>query len=280
MLPVYLYILLINACFFCIDILVRKESIAGNTLEFISKRSLLTSLLTGIWLFTRPIDLMAISPTTYFQILGVAIVLSLGLIFFVTSFKYVAYTNVAMISLLGVLFQQVFIVLLYGNKFTYSSFVCLLIALSGIAIQIVNPKLSKGTLYALGSALCFNLGYVLLAHPLQSSPLEVSAFLIELVILFVSTSLYLFTTKNYTPHYFFKLNKTLFVIAILTTLGVFIVGYTYKYYPIDKVTLYNLFLQPTTVLLAYFILNDKLSKREWIGNGLLLIAFVIFQLTQ
>lgn len=280
MLPVYIYILLINTCFFCVDILVRKESIASNTLAFISKRSILTTLLTGVWLYTRSIDLMAISLTTYFNIVGVALILSFGLICYAISFKYIAFTNVAMISLLGVLFQQVFIVLLYGNKFTHSSFVCLLIALSGIAIQIVNPKLSKGTLYALGSALFFNLGYVLLAHPLQSSPLEVSTFMIELVILVVSTIFYFVTSKDNTPLYFFKLNKNLYLIAVLTTIGVLVVGYTYKYYPIDKVTLYNLFLQPTTVFLAYFILKDKLSKREWIGNGLLLIAFVIFQLTQ
>jgi drug/metabolite transporter (DMT)-like permease len=280
MLPVYLYILLINACFFCVDILVRKESIVGNALEFISKRSLLTSLLTGIWLFTRPIDLMAISPTTYFQILGVAIVLSLGLIFFVISFKYVAYTNVAMISLFGVLFQQVFIVLLYGNKFTLVSFVCLLIAIIGIAIQIVHPKLSKGIFYALGSALFFNLGYVLLAHPMQASPSELSTFIIEVVILVIATLFYWSTAKTITVHHFAKMNFKLVVIAVFTTLGVLVVGYTYKFYDIRQVTLYNLFLQPTSVLFAYFILKDKLSKREWIGNAIILIAFIIFQLAQ
>jgi drug/metabolite transporter (DMT)-like permease len=280
MLPVYIYILLINACFFCVDILVRKESIASNTLAFISKRSLLTSLLTGIWLYTRSIDLMAISLTTYFHIVGVALILSFGLICYAISFKYIAFTNVAMISLLGVLFQQVFMVLIYGITFTSASLFCLLLALLGLAVQIVNPKLSKGTLYALGSALFFNLGYVLLAHPLQSSPLELSTFMIELIILIVSTIFYFLTSKDYTPHYFFKLNKNLYLIAVLTTFGVLVVGYTYKYYPIDKVTLYNLFLQPTTVFLAYFILKDKLSRREWVGNIIILIAFIIFQIAQ
>ena len=68
--------------------------------------------------------------------------------------------------------------------------------------------------------------------------------------------------------------------GLLTTIGVLVVGYTYKYYPIDKVTLYNLFLQPTTVFLAYFILKDKLSRREWMGNIIILIAFIIFQIAQ
>ena len=280
MLPVYIYILLINTCFFCVDILVRKESIASNTLAFISKRSILTTLLTGIWLYTRSIDLMAISLTTYFHIVGVALILSFGLICYAISFKYIAFTNVAMISLLGVLFQQVFMVLIYGITFTSTSLFCLLLALLGLAVQIVNPKLSKGTLYALGSALFFNLGYVLLAHPLQSSPLELSTFMIELIILIVSTIFYFVSSKDYTPHYFFKLNKNLYLIAVLTTFGVLVVGYTYKYYPIDKVTLYNLFLQPTTVFLAYFILKDKLSRREWLGNIIILIAFVIFQIAQ
>lgn len=280
MLPVYIYILLINTCFFCVDILVRKESIASNTLAFISKRSILTSLLTGIWLYTRSIDLMAISLTTYFHIVGVALILSFGLICYAISFKYIAFTNVAMISLLGVLFQQVFMVLIYGITFTSTSLFCLLLALLGLAVQIVNPKLSKGTLYALGSALFFNLGYVLLAHPLQSSPLELSTFMIELIILIVSTIFYFVSSKDYTPHYFFKLNKNLYLIAVLTTFGVLVVGYTYKYYPIDKVTLYNLFLQPTTVFLAYFILKDKLSSREWLGNIIILIAFIIFQIAQ
>ena len=280
MLPVYIYILLINACFFCVDILVRKESIASNTLAFISKRSLLTTLLTGIWLYTRSIDLMAISLTTYFHIVGVALILSFGLICYAISFKYIAFTNVAMISLLGVLFQQVFMVLIYGITLTSTSLFCLLLAVLGLAIQVVNPKLSKGTLYALGSALFFNLGYVLLAHPLQSSPLELSTFMIELIILIVSTIFYFVTSKDYTPQYFFKLNKNLYLIAVLTTFGVLVVGYTYKYYPIDKVTLYNLFLQPTTVFLAYFILKDKLSRREWMGNIIILIAFIIFQIAQ
>jgi drug/metabolite transporter (DMT)-like permease len=280
MLPVYIYILLINACFFCVDILVRKESIASNTLAFISKRSILTTLLTGIWLYTRSIDLMAISLTTYFHIVGVALILSFGLICYAISFKYVAFTNVAMISLLGVLFQQVFMVLIYGITFTSTSLFCLLLALLGLAVQIVNPKLSKGILYALGSALFFNLGYVLLAHPLQSSPLELSTFMIELIILIVSTIFYFVSSKDYTPHYFFKFNKNLYLIAVLTTIGVLVVGYTYKYYPIDKVTLYNLFLQPTTVFLAYFILKDKLSSREWLGNIIILIAFIIFQIAQ
>jgi drug/metabolite transporter (DMT)-like permease len=280
MLPVYIYILLINTCFFCVDILVRKESIASNTLAFISKRSILTSLLTGIWLYTRSIDLMAISLTTYFHIVGVALILSFGLICYAISFKYIAFTNVAMISLLGVLFQQVFMVLIYGITLTSTSLFCLLLAVLGLAIQVVNPKLSKGTLYALGSALFFNLGYVLLAHPLQSSPLELSTFMIELVILVVSTIFYSISSKDYTPHYFFKLNKNLYLIAVLTTIGVLVVGYTYKYYPIDKVTLYNLFLQPTTVFLAYFILKDKLSRREWMGNIIILIAFIIFQIAQ
>jgi len=280
MLPVYIYILLINTCFFCVDILVRKESIASNTLAFISKRSLLTSLLTGIWLYTRSIDLMAISLTTYFHIVGVALILSFGLICYAISFKYIAFTYVAMISLLGVLFQQVFMVLIYGITLTSTSLFCLLLAVLGLAIQVVNPKLSKGTLYALGSALFFNLGYVLLAHPLQSSPLELSTFMIELIILIVSTIFYFVTSKDYTPQYFFKLNKNLYLIAVLTTFGVLVVGYTYKYYPIDKVTLYNLFLQPTTVFLAYFILKDKLSRREWLGNIIILIAFIIFQIAQ
>lgn len=280
MLPVYLYILLINACFFCVDILVRKESIAGSTFEFISKRSLLTTLLTGIWLFTRPIDLHSIAPATYLQIVGIAVMLAFGLIFFVRSFKFVAYTNVAMISLLGVLFQQVFIVILYGNKFTLVSFVCLLIAITGIAVLIVHPKLSKGTLYALGSALFFNLGYVLLAHPLQSSPSELSTFIIEVVILVITTLFYWSTAKTLTVSHFAKMNFKLVVIAVFTTLGVLVVGHTYKFYDIRQVTLYNLFLQPTSVLFAYFILKDKLSKREWIGNAIILIAFIIFQLTQ
>jgi len=280
MLPVYIYILLINACFFCVDLLIRKESIAGNTFEFVSKRSFLTTLFTGIWLFVQPIDLFAIATTTYLHIIGISILLSLGLICYVFSFKYIAFTNVAMISLLGVLFQQVFIVLLYGNKFNSISLLCLLIAILGIAVQIVNPRITKGTLFALGSALFFNLGYVLLAHPLQSTPLEVSTFIIELVILIVSTALYFITSAKFSLRYFSKVNGPLLIISILTTLGVLVVGYTYKYYPIDKVTLYNLFLQPTTVFLAYFILKDKLSRREWVGNIIILIAFIIFQIAQ
>jgi drug/metabolite transporter (DMT)-like permease len=223
---------------------------------------------------------MAISLTTYFHIVGVALILSFGLICYAISFKYIAFTNVAMISLLGVLFQQVFMVLIYGITLTSTSLFCLLLAVLGLAIQVVNPKLSKGTLYALGSALFFNLGYVLLAHPLQSSPLELSTFMIELIILIVSTIFYFVTSKEYTPNYFFKLNKNLYLIAVLTTFGVLVVGYTYKYYPIDKVTFYNLFLQPTTVFLAYFILKDKLSRREWMGNIIILIAFIIFQIAQ
>lgn len=268
-------ILLTNIIFFVVDLLNRKNSIETNTLNYIFNRSIYTSIFASFWCFLSFENLYYNYVYDLVQISAFSIICGLGFYFFILSNKYLQFTNILFIQLVGHVLHQVFGLLIFDESLSKYYIFTTILLIIGIGIQSTIPNQKKGLILALLSTISWTIGYSYMSVPLKNVSTPLSVLILEFTLLIFYYILVAFYSKNIQPIILYKKRGVLLFIAILTIFGSFLLNYTYKNYFISQIGYLNLIIMPIFIFVSLRINKEKLSKKEIISNAFILIAYAI-----
>lgn len=266
----------ISILFFLVDLLNRKNSIDTNSMLYVFNRSIYTSIFSIVWVLAYLNEQYFESIKDIYQIIAFSLLCGFGLYLFILSNKYLKFTNILFVQLIGHILHQFIGYILFReslNEFYLFSSALLII---GIFIQTSIPNQRKGFIYALLSTVSWTLGYSLMSTPLKSVSTPLSVMILELTIMF--TFLILFKLTSYTKSSMILLKDkmpALVLIASITIVGSFLLNYLYKNYLISEIGYVNLLIMPIFIFLSLRINKEAFSKKELIANGFILTAYII-----
>lgn len=266
----------ISILLFLVDLLNRKNSIDTNSMLYVFNRSIYTSIFSIVWVLAYLNEQYFESIKDIYQIIAFSLLCGFGLYLFILSNKYLKFTNILFVQLIGHILHQFIGYILFReslNEFYLFSSALLII---GIFIQTSIPNQRKGFIYALLSTVSWTLGYSLMSTPLKSVSTPLSVMILELTIMF--TFLILFKLTSYTKSSMILLKDkmpALVLIASITIVGSFLLNYLYKNYLISEIGYVNLLIMPIFIFLSLRINKEAFSKKELIANGFILTAYII-----
>ncbi len=269
------YILLINIIFFTVDFFNRRYSIDSNSLIYAFNRSIYTTIFAFIWLiifinqqhFSSTIDLLKISAS--------ALLCGLAFYLFIISNKYLKFTNILFIQLIGHVFHQLIGYIIFKEPLSQYFIIASFLLMVGILMQIVIPNQTRGFLIALLSALLWTIGYSMMSIPLKNVSTPLSVFVLEITLLLLFYTLILIIKNKGERIYLSGKKVPLFVIAFITIFGSFLLNYTYKNFNISLIGFLNLAILPVFIFISLRINKEKLSLKEIISNTIITVAYVI-----
>ncbi len=269
------YILLINIIFFTVDFFKRRYIIDSNSLIYAFNRSIYTTIFAFIWLiifinqqhFSSTIDLLKISAS--------ALLCGLAFYLFIISNKYLKFTNILFIQLIGHVFHQFIGYIIFKEPLSQYFIIASFLLMVGILMQIVIPNQTRGFLIALLSALLWTIGYSMMSIPLKNASTPLSVFVLEITLLLLFYTLILIIKNKGERIYLSGKKVPLFVIAFITIFGSFLLNYTYKNFNISLIGFLNLAILPVFIFISLRINKEKLSLKEIISNTIITVAYVI-----
>lgn len=270
-----LLIFAINILFFLVDLLNRKNSIDTNSMLYVFNRSIYTSLFSIVWVLFYLNDQHFESINDLLQIIAYAFLCGLGLYLFILSNKYLKFTNILFIQLIGHVLHQIVGYLLFRDSLNEFYILTSILLVIGIFIQTSIPNQRKGFIYALLSTISWTLGYSLMSTPLKNVSTPLSVMTLELTIML--TFLVLFKVTNPQSSRILLKEKTpiLILISSITIIGSFLLNYTYKNYLISEIGYVNLLVMPIFIFISLRINRETISKKELIANGFILAAYIV-----
>ncbi len=268
-------ILLTNIIFFVVDLLNRINSIETKTLNYIFNRSIYTSIFALVWFFLSFENIYYNNIFDLVQISAFSILCGLGFYFFILSNKYLNFTNILFIQLVGHVLHQVFGLLIFDESLSKYYIFTTILLIIGIWVQSTIPNQKKGLLLALLSTISWTIGYSFMSVPLKNVSTPLSVLILEFSLLIFYYSLGVINSKNIKPNFLNGKKEILLCIALLTIFGSFLLNYTYKNYFISQIGYLNLIIMPIFIFISLRINKEKLSKKEIISNTLILIAYAI-----
>lgn len=272
--------LLINAIFYIVDTLTRKNSINSSSIEFLVKRSLFTFLFALLWLIvSNKIDFHSLNFTNVLEVFLCSVLCGLGLYSFIEANKYLKFTNVLFIHAIGQILHQLLGFVLFEEIISLEYVISFLIALIGVLLQAKIPSNRKGLMWALISTLAWTIGYSLMSIPLKEIDLVLSVVIVEFTILIVSSLIIVYRGKSIKEN-FNKINGVYLIIGLFTILGSYLINYSYKNFAISSIGWINLIFLPLIALFNRIIFRERLSRVEIVSNLLILTAFLFYVLNK
>lgn len=270
--------LLINAIFYLVDLLIRKNSINNSSIEFLARRSLFTFLFAIVWLIvSNTIDINSLNYKNVLEVFLCSLLCGVGLYSFIEANKYLKFTNVLFIHAIGQILHQLFGFILFKEIITVEYVISFLIALIGVLLQAKIPSNRKGLMWALISTLAWTIGYSLMSIPLKEIDLVLSVVIVEFTILIVSSLIVVYRGKSIKEN-LNNITWVYFIIGLFTILGSYLINYSYKNFAISSIGWINLIFLPLIALFNRIIFRERLSQVEIISNLFILSAFIIYLL--
>lgn len=272
--------LLINAIFYIVDTLTRKNSINSSSIEFLVKRSLFTFLFALLWLIvSNKIDFHSLNFTNVLEVFLCSVLCGLGLYSFIEANKYLKFTNVLFIHAIGQILHQLLGFVMFEEIISLEYVISFLIALIGVLLQAKIPSNRKGLMWALISTLAWTIGYSLMSIPLKEIDLVLSVVIVEFTILIVSSLIIVYRGKSIKEN-FNKINGVYLIIGLFTILGSYLINYSYKNFAISSIGWINLIFLPLIALFNRIIFRERLSRVEIVSNLFILTAFLFYVLNK
>ena len=273
---IFLFSIGINTAYFLADFFIKLGSYHYSAGRLVYIRSILTVLFSLIWLsFTGAIYQL---PTglELAQLLGCGTLCVLGLFFYVRALQGLHFVNVSVLGISGALIHYLLGILLNHEQFNPWFYVAAALCVSGIGIQWKKQEQHKGLIDASLSAIFWGFGYALLNIPLQSANPVWGAFILEFTALVLS-GMYIF---RFEPNAFFSLPKLrdyrIFLVALFTVLGSVWINYAYQKFNLSALGFMQLAFFPYSMLAGFLVFKEKLSRIEWIGNGLVMLGLLFY----
>ncbi len=277
---IYQVTLLINAIFYIVDTLTRKNSINSSSIEFLARRSLFTFLFALVWLLaSNKIDIHSLNFTNVFEVFLCSVLCGVGLYSFIEANKYLKFTNVLFIHAIGQILHQLLGFVMFEEIISLEYVISFLIALIGVLLQAKIPSNRKGLMWALISTLAWTIGYSLMSIPLKEIDLVLSVVIVEFTILIVSSLIIVYRGKSIKEN-FNKINGVYLIIGLFTILGSYLINYSYKNFAISSIGWINLIFLPLIALFNRIIFRERLSRVEIVSNLLILTAFLFYVLNK
>lgn len=277
---IYQVTLLINAIFYFVDLLIRKNSINNSSIEFLARRSLFTFLFSIVWVFlSTKINLYDINYSVILEVFLCSILCGVGLYSFIEANKYLKFTNVLFIHAIGQILHQLIGFLLFDEYISIQYIFCFILTLIGVLLQAKIPSNRKGLIWALISTIAWTLGYSLMSIPLKHIDLVLSVVIVEFTILLMSSLIILFRGKSIIES-INKISWVYIIIGLFTILGSYLINYSYKNFEISSIGWINLIFLPLIALINRIIFKERLSRLEIISNLIILSAFILYQLNK
>jgi len=269
------YILLINIIFFTVDLFNRKYSIDSNSLIYAFNRSIYTCIFAFIWLliffneqyYSSTFDLLNISAS--------ALLCGFAFYLFIISNKYLKFTNILFIQLIGYVLHQLIGYIIFNESLSQYYILASFLLIVGILIQIAIPNQLKGLMVALLSTFLWTIGYSLMSIPLKNVSTPLSVFVLEITLLLMYYLLIFITKHKEQKIYLSEKNLPLFGVAFLTIFGSFLLNFTYKYYNMSQIGLLNLVIMPLFIFISLRVNKEKLSLKEIISNAIILLGYIM-----
>ncbi len=256
---------------------MRQKSVHTNSFHFIFYRTTLTLFFSSLWIIVSGAYQFVPNPSIVIQIIGASLVTSLGIIGFIEANKHLAFSNILSINIIGIVLQQLIAALLLHENPSNKLLLSFGISIIGLAIHGGLPKNKKGIEWALLSSLGWAIGYPLLSIPLKQCNPAWGAMLIEATILALSLLLIFWFGKEkrivFNSHnYSYKL----FAIGIFTSIGAILISYNYQQFKVGQIALLNVWFYPITMVLSRIIFKENISKKEWLGNAIIVLGVLSF----
>ncbi|MEI6806222.1 MAG: choline/carnitine O-acyltransferase [Myxococcaceae bacterium] len=218
-------------------------------------------------------------PVTLFALLGGV----LTQCFFLLGLRYTTSTNSAVLYSLTPLLTLLIVVLFGFEKATRRQLVGVGISLLGVLVfcHLEEYKLISTTLWGdsltLFSCICYA-AFLALSKDFfkKHDPVWITAWIFILTALWVPLFAYNdilnFSWPTMTPALWIA---AIYSVLIATLLGYFLVVWAVRHHPASRVAQFE-YLQPIlAAILAYFILNEKLTLQSWLGGAAILAGVAL-----
>jgi drug/metabolite transporter (DMT)-like permease len=262
--------------FVLVEVLIRNYSQQVNSVLFVFRRTVLTLIFSISWLVASGTLQKYPNFNGFSQLIICAFLMAMGLIGFVESNKHLSITNILSIQMIGI-----FVKLVFFNHIQYSGtgmliFTSVLMAI-GLFLHVSLPENRIGVFWALLSMIGWCVGYEFIVGPLNEFGPAWTVVVIEGVLLILTIFLLLIRGNvSAISNIFKEIDAPVVVIALLTSLGVLVMAYGAKFFPIHMVNIVNISIYPISILLLRYIFNEIIITREWIGNALICMAVFLF----
>jgi drug/metabolite transporter (DMT)-like permease len=277
--PLLLNLSLAYACYFINDFLIKFYAPKVDTFTLIRRRTYFTLAFGLVWLIASETWKTPPSLPTLLQVVGLAIICGIGLFFFVKANQHLSFPNVMALNLVGLVTQQFVAYTILQEQLKSSFLLSILLILIGVFTLATMPELKKGIIYALLSTFLWSLGYSLLSIPLKATSVAWTTLLIEVVILLLFLFGSNFSRRNKKPNTVSGKSNWLFpIMGLLTICGSMLFNHAYQNYQVSQVSLVYMLFYPLSVIVGHLYYGERLARREWIGNLLVLSGVLYFVL--
>ncbi len=277
--PLILILFIAYACYFFNDLLIKYYAPKLDSVYLIRRRTYFSILFASIWLIFSGEWMRVPSYTATFQMIGIAVLCTAGLFFFVKANRYTTFPNVIAVNLMGLITQQLVSYLFLQEELKQSYTISVLFVLLGVFTLVTIPNLKKGLFFALLSTFFWSLGYALLSVPLKHTSVVWGAFIIEVVILLLVLFGFKYLEKTKALVVSQKPSNFLFfLMGFLSISGSTLFNYAYQHYQVSQISLLYMLFYPLSILISKLYFKEQLGLKEWIGNGLILIGILYSQL--
>ena len=265
---------LCNLIFFTVDLLNKKFSFNILSIPYVINRTIYTTIFALIaFLITKP-SMLLYDVTSMLEVTACALLCGLALYLFIESLKYLKFSNILFIQLLGQLFHQFIGYYLFKEEINNFLVISAIFSTLGILVQSRISDSKKGLLLAISSTLLWALGYSLMSVPLKQVSTSISVLVVELTLLLLYMFLALFQKKLLQTLKLIHFDKRILLVGFLTVIGAYLINYVYSEYTISSIGVINLIVVPLFVFISLRINKEKFTKLELVGNILVFIGYL------
>jgi hypothetical protein len=270
--------LLCNLLFFTVDLLNKKFSLNVVSIPYVINRTIYTTIFALIALLITKPTIFLYDITSLLKVSACAALCGMALYLFIESLKYLKFSNILFIQLLGQLFHQFIGYFIFKEEINNYLIVSAIFSSLGILVQSSIPDSKKGLFLAIISTLLWTLGYSLMSIPLKQVSTSISVFVVEFTLLFLYMLLALFQKKLMQSFKFINFDKRMLLVGFLTVTGAYMINYVYSKYAISSIGVVNLIVVPLFVFISLRINREKFTRLELVGNSLVFLGYLFILL--
>lgn len=241
-------------------------------------RFLLAFLVLGIIFFK---NLRHINRATLKYSLLVGLVLSGTYIFYGYGLAYTSITNAGFICALPVVFTPIFAFFINHTKPSKKLLLCLIVCTLGLALLTLNDDFrpALGDILCLGVPVCYALDLLLTEHAVKNS--EVDALGLGVcqlgVVAVVTSALSLIFEHPHLPTTPITWGAALFLGLLCSGVAFVVQSVEQQYTSASHVGLIFTLEPVFSAIVAYFLANERLQPRGYVGMVLMLLSLVLME---
>jgi len=268
--------------FFIADALQKTTSKGTLTWQYLSKRSLYSSLLSIT--ITTIVYGVKTFPSLWVavQISGCSICCGLGLLYYIKAVNSLNFSNVGSLEIIGNVLKQLSGIFLFHEHISRLDMLSYALMSFGCIFQlIISPNL-KGAKYVILSSFFWTMGYVLLSSVLKStSSVYWSVPIMEVTILLMSLLMvYILKVGNnlFTINKSIKPTKrfTFLLIASFIYVASLLNNYAFQKLPLTTINVFQLSMMPVGYVLSLKIFKERPSTLEVVSFCTGFAGFALF----